>query len=197
MIVAENLPFSFADSGPLTGVEQLPAKSGPPGHKGQLTTWEAVRTFLFAGNARFTLRSLKTGMRYTYRVNVNKKDLKDPTKKDDPAYFVSLLRGADNERDYKYIGVMHGTRFSITTASRLPRTSPSVQALIWFLDAMEQQKDILADRLSALDGGTSSGVVAKIEFWHEGRCACCGRVLTVPESIASGWGPECAGRRTT
>lgn len=30
------------------------------------------------------------------------------------------------------------------------------------------------------------------QFWHEGRCARCGRRLTVPESIATGWGPECA-----
>ena len=172
--------------------EVLPSKPKPEDRRGQLTDWAQVRAFLFAGNARFTLRSAKTGMRYTYRVAVNKKDLADPGKKADPAYFVSLLRGSDNEHDYKYIGCMHGTRFFITTASRLPRTSPSVVALVWFLDAMAQQKDVLADKLSALDGGTSSGVVAKLEFWHEGRCARCGRVLTVPESVASGWGPECA-----
>jgi hypothetical protein len=180
MIATENLPFSFADSGPLTGVEQPPVKPGTPDRKGQLTTWTAVHEFIFAGNARFTLRSLKTGMRYTYRIDVNKKDLKDPAKKDDPAYFVSLLRGADNERDYKYIGCMHGTKFFITSASRLPHTSPSVQGLLWFLDAMSNTRNVLGKTL---------------EFWHDGRCACCGRVLTVPESVASGWGPECAKRR--
>ena len=37
----------------------------PPG---QLVTWDAVKEFVFAGNARFTLRSLRTGMRYTYLV---------------------------------------------------------------------------------------------------------------------------------
>jgi hypothetical protein len=26
---------------------------------------------------------------------------------------------------------------------------------------------------------------------HEGRCGRCGRTLTVPESIESGFGPEC------
>ena len=164
--------------------------------RGQLTTWEAVRTFLFAGRARFTLQSLKTGMRYTYRVAANKKDLEDSIKKDDPAYFVSLLRGANNEKDYKYIGVLHGTRFFITSASRLPRTSPSVVALVWFLDAMEKQKDVLADSLTTLDGGTSSGQKAKIAFWHEGQCGRCGRALTVPKSINDaafngGYGPEC------
>jgi hypothetical protein len=32
----------------------------------------------------------------------------------------------------------------------------------------------------------------KLEVWHEGRCGRCGRRLTVPESIESGLGPECA-----
>jgi len=27
--------------------------------------------------------------------------------------------------------------------------------------------------------------------FHEGACGRCGRTLTVPESIASGFGPEC------
>jgi hypothetical protein len=29
------------------------------------------------------------------------------------------------------------------------------------------------------------------EVMHEGRCACCGRPLTVPESIERGIGPDC------
>lgn len=33
----------------------------------------------------------------------------------------------------------------------------------------------------------------KVEVWHEGRCGACGRRLTVPESIAQGLGPVCAG----
>jgi hypothetical protein len=34
------------------------------------------------------------------------------------------------------------------------------------------------------------------EFWHEGRCAQCGKRLTVPESIQSGFGPECVKGKT-
>jgi hypothetical protein len=30
-----------------------------------------------------------------------------------------------------------------------------------------------------------------LEIWHEGSCLRCGRKLTVPESIESGYGPEC------
>jgi hypothetical protein len=31
-----------------------------------------------------------------------------------------------------------------------------------------------------------------VEIWHEGRCGRCSRPLTVPESIETGLGPECA-----
>ena len=33
-----------------------------------------------------------------------------------------------------------------------------------------------------------------VEFYHAGKCGCCGRTLTVPESIVTGLGPVCAGR---
>ncbi|MGQ4872128.1 MAG: DUF6011 domain-containing protein, partial [Candidatus Thorarchaeota archaeon] len=29
----------------------------------------------------------------------------------------------------------------------------------------------------------------KVRIWHEGKCGRCGRRLTVPESIESGYGP--------
>ena len=34
--------------------------------------------------------------------------------------------------------------------------------------------------------------LARFEFRHEGRCGRCGRALTVPESIDTGFGPHCA-----
>jgi hypothetical protein len=33
-----------------------------------------------------------------------------------------------------------------------------------------------------------------LEIWHSGRCGRCSRRLTVPESIAAGIGPDCAGK---
>jgi len=32
-----------------------------------------------------------------------------------------------------------------------------------------------------------------VQFWHEGRCGRCGRLLSNPDSIQRGLGPECAG----
>ena len=31
-----------------------------------------------------------------------------------------------------------------------------------------------------------------VQFWHAGRCARCAHPLTVPVSIATGYGPECS-----
>ena len=144
-----------------------------------LATWEAVRAFIWAGNARFTLRSLKTGLHFTYRVRVKKADV-GVTADTATTYFVEVLRGPDNTSHFSYAGVMRkpGT-FWITQASRVLRTSSSVKALVWFLDAMTHEHSVLGKPL---------------EVWHEGRCCKCGRVLTVPQSIMDGVGPECSGR---
>jgi hypothetical protein len=46
---------------------------------------------------------------------------------------------------------------------------------------------------SKLNSGTLSPL---IEIWHQGRCGKCGKVLTVPKSIESGFGPECSKSRS-
>jgi Family of unknown function (DUF6011) len=151
--------------------------------RGQLATWDAVREFIFAGRAVFTLRSLKTGLRYTYRVRVRKGDVKNgvPADPGEARYFVETLRGADNTRDYRYVGVLRrpGVLW-FTAASRQSRSAPSSVALVWFLGRMKEGRDGVLGRL--------------VEFWHEGRCCRCGRALTVPASVERGIGPECFGR---
>jgi len=148
---------------------------------GQLTTWDAVREFIFAGHARFTLRSLRTGMRYTYQVKVKKQDLEAGKTGPDVTYFVALLRGPDNVSDYRYLGVLRKPgNFWTTSASTVKRDSASMIALVWMLDRLK------VDRTGVL------GVA--LEVWHEGKCGRCGRTLTVPESVASGIGPVCDGR---
>lgn len=136
-------------------------------HKHQLTSIEAIKTFVMAGKARFTLVSRKTGTRFTYRARTIEGK---PT-------FISVLTGADNENAYEFLGTIfadgsyrHGGK------SHIGYTAPSAVAFRWFFES------IAAGRLSE-----------HLEVWHEGRCGRCGRVLTVPESIATGFGPECAG----
>lgn len=153
---------------------------------GLLTSWPQVQDFVFGGNATFTLVSLKTGVRFTYKVRVKKAEdgltRRGELAPEHTTYFVNLLRGPCNESDFAYMGVLRRdpARFFWTQASgKVGRGAPAYKALVWMVDAMRCGREVLGSSL---------------EVWHEGRCARCGRKLTVPGSIASGLGPECAGR---
>lgn len=137
-------------------------------HPHRITDIAAIKRFVLGGNARFTLVSGKTGTRFTYRVRASECGR---------FRWVNLLTGPDNDSSYEFLGTIfedgsyrHGKR------SRVAGEAPSAVAFQWFFDVV------------------ASGMVpSTLEFWHEGRCGRCGRVLTVPESIATGFGPECAG----
>jgi len=135
-----------------------------------LTNLEDISRFVHGGNAVFTLVSKATGTRYTYKVRSAKddKDLK----------FVSVMYGSDNTSHYAYFGMLRGKHFQhATKKTTIVKSDIRAHAFAWFNYWLVQER--LMDTL---------------EFWHEGKCACCGRRLTVPESIASGIGPECAKR---
>ena len=143
------------------------------GTKAQLVDHNAVGNYLFAGKACVTLRSQKTGARYTYKIS---------HKKDGDISFVSLLTGPNNETDYRYLGLLpddDATRLRGVGRGKscAQPDAPSARAFQYLLDYV---------------WGTASG--AGLEVWHEGRCGRCGRKLTVPESIESGIGPECASK---
>lgn len=123
--------------------------------------------FALAGNATFTIVSKKTGTRFTYRVRQAETG---------GAHFVSVLTGADNESDYAFLGTIFPRGFFHGKKSRIGADAPSAKAFAWFWRHVVQGK---------VDG---------CEVWHEGKCGRCGRKLTVPESIETGLGPECAGR---
>lgn len=135
----------------------------------QIDSMDDAREFILAGNAYFTLRSRATGTRFTYRVRASE---------DGRVHFVSVLSGSDNENAYSYFGIIKAGREwrHGGAKARAAIDSPSVAAFAWFW------------RRAFEDMPTS------LEFWHEGRCGRCGRLLTVPESLARGIGPECAKR---
>lgn len=131
----------------------------------QLTNVETIRNFVYGGNATFTLVSRKTGNRYTYKC----------VKSDKTAnlFFASVMFGPDNTSDFAYMGAFGQTPLHETKRTKIRATDIRFKAFAWFLNHLQQ------------------GDVSDIEFWHEGKCACCGRKLTVPESIEIGIGPEC------
>lgn len=136
--------------------------------RGNLPTKEARLRYLLGGKATFTLESLATNTRFTYRITRKEYDTK-------VFYFVAVLVGPDNWTNYKYAGLLDPNTLQIkeTFKSKIKSSAPSMVALQWSLIHLE---------------------APSFDFWHEGNCGVCGRKLTVPESIASGIGPICANR---
>jgi hypothetical protein len=140
---------------------------------GRLETVEAVDRFVHAGKATVTLRSKASEARFTYKVSAKKEA---PT---DPIRFVKVLTGSDNESAYQYLGFLRrGGEFVHHRAkSRIGAEAPSVKAFSWFY------------------GNLGRGRLPEaLEVYHEGRCGACRRKLTVPESVMTGFGPECSER---
>jgi len=134
--------------------------------KGQLSTVESICRFMFAGKATITLRSLKSGARFTYRIKESD---------DGKCHFVSLLHGPDNEGDFIYLGHFRGGSYSHGRKSTVGINAPGSRAFEWF--AANLLKNVLP---------------ANLEVWHEGKCGHCGHKLTVPESCLTGFGPDCS-----
>ena len=118
--------------------------------------------FVFAGNAIFTLTSGATGASLTFRLKAV--DARPG------AFFASLLTGPDNLSDYTYIGMVEAGRLRATRGTRNADAAP-FKALDWFLRHLDDER---------------------VEFRRSGRCCRCARVLTTPQSIDDGIGPECA-----
>lgn len=123
--------------------------------------------FILAGNATFTLLNTKTGNRFTYKVT---------QPKENTLHFVKVLTGNDNENDFTFIGtIFNGKDFRYSKKSSLSFSAQSVQAFIFCFNRI-----------------LNNSLPSKVQVYHEGRCGKCGRKLTVPESVESGFGPECA-----
>jgi hypothetical protein len=152
-------------------------------HQPQQLGNDSALAFILGGNSTVTLKSLKTGTSFTYRVQ---------------KYFRPFLYGyvyrvkvkclqslsrphsLNNDSDYVFIGTIFPgdvppPRFHHSSKSCISADAPSVKAFAWAFAHLA-----IGDHHSQL------------EVWHEGRCGRCNRKLTVPESIASGYGPECA-----
>jgi len=123
------------------------------------------QTFVKAGKALFTVENSMTGNRFTFKV----KRCDEPGKE---LYFVSVLSGPDNESAYRYIGAIFGSEFRRTKRSRVSQEAPSFKAFAWFNRNLANLPDF-------------------VNVYHHSHCGRCGRLLTVPESIEAGLGPEC------
>lgn len=135
-----------------------------------LTSAEDALRFIYAGRAKFTVVSCKTGQRFTYKVDSPRDGSKSNKR------FVRVLSGPDNDNDYIYIGFLVANEPGKMIAGK--KGCPGhkgYSALLWVVKQL------------------AAGHMPKdLEFYHAGRCGACGRTLTVPESIRTGLGPVCA-----
>jgi hypothetical protein len=138
-------------------------------------TADEAKAFMLAGRSIFTTRSRRTGKSYTYKVTRQSEN--------SPWWRVGVLSGPDNQSDYTYIGSVGWDASRYPTPSFFPpkdkAPAPSAGAFKWVLDAAFTAPESFA---------------GQVEFLHEGRCGRCTRPLTDPESIISGFGPECRKR---
>jgi hypothetical protein len=185
--------------------------------EGKLDSAEAQRTYILAGSTdaggnghagAFTLRSVATGQRFTFRAKPPSGRPGGPCRRCDgtgkwrgldrypcracegtgvspatshPPLFVGVLTGSENTSDYQYLGQItrseSGDVYQHGRKSRIGEDALSAKAARWYLTRL-------------LAGQPTPGV----EVYHDGHCGRCGRLLTVPESVATGIGPECAER---
>ncbi len=133
------------------------------------------KQFILAGDAIFTVEQPGGTGHRTFRVQHV-----PAGNRWGESWFVKLLTGPDNGSSYTYMGKLDPFTGQVRLTAKSKYTEDSfpvrlfnrVLARVWCDDhAAYEQHDY--------------------KTHHEGRCGRCGRKLTVPESIESGFGPEC------
>lgn len=185
--------------------DELAGKAAPtfgPGAsmRGSVKTPTLLLMHILAGRSILTAQSRRTGERMTFRFNrpdhdqandyAMRRGTMEAAARGRPIW-VSLYGGpvgdftneGNERRNWKMIGTIWpgvgdlGPEIAFTKSRKcpLPDDHVAVLAAHW-----------IAARLR-----TPDVLMEKSDWWHEGVCGRCGRRLTVPESIETGFGPEC------
>lgn len=134
----------------------------------------ALPHFFFAGRAFLTFRNNQTGTHMTVKV-------KQVTDKNDrkiklPIFFVNVRLLDDKEVGYKYIGTIFQETMSVKLAKDVVQGTQLYEVMGFIMRSLK-------DPQTLRDKG--------VTLLHEGHCMRCGRQLTHPESINTGFGPDC------
>lgn len=131
--------------------------------------------FMLAGKCQFILHSTKT--KEDFKFALTKKISNSSTDKNKFIYFLSTLNG--NKKDYGgvvwYDEEAEQFRFGKGKTGNLDPNSLDVRSLIFVMNKLLRCE-----------------TVQYLEVYHVGKCGCCGKTLTTPESILTGLGPTCA-----
>ncbi len=141
----------------------------------KLEEYDEITRYIYAGGAIVTLNAPTTHKHFTYRITKNP---------DKPQYWVAVLSGPNNTRDYMYIGSikihmnspMPITEFVITPGSKVTNEALSFRWFHRFFHLL-----------------TAKNIPETLEVWREHRCGKCNKPLTDPLSIKLGIGPVCRG----
>ncbi len=128
---------------------------------GQLQNDSAL-DFILAGNSTVTFLNTQSQNRFTFKVT---------KPKDKDLHYVSVLTGADT---FTFLGSIYNNNFKSSKKSTIVESAQSFQVFNFVFNKLK-----------------AKNLPNVIEIYHEGNCGRCGRQLTVPESIVSGFGPEC------
>ena len=118
--------------------------------------------FILAGNATVTFLNTQSKNRFTFKVS---------KPKDSDIHFVSVLTGPDT---YTFLGSIFNNNLKHSKKSSISESAQSFQVFKFVFERLK-----------------TKNLPEVIEIYHEGKCGRCGRQLTVPDSIVSGFGPEC------
>jgi len=129
---------------------------------GHISNTQDAFKFVLGGNSTFTVVNNKSDNRFTFSVRKSK---------DNDLFFVKVLTGSNA---YTYLGTIVNNIYKHGIKSVVSNDAQSTKVFKYILDKLKN------DNLPSF-----------IEVWHEGKCGKCGRVLTTPLSISSGFGPEC------
>jgi hypothetical protein len=155
--------------------------------RGAITQPTLLLMHIMAGRSILTVRSRKTGEHYTFRFSRPAVSKERDGQRARPVW-VSLYGGPQGgyldtdaeRRNWTFIGTIWPNHnpfsFSMSSKSKLAATDKAALTAAWMARRLPEHADLLMEQA---------------EWWHEGICGRCGRRLTVPESIESGFGPEC------
>jgi len=151
---------------------------------GEISLFDSLK-YILGGDATFTLLSVISGTRFTYRCSQSVEYVDNkPVKKD--MFFLNVLTGPNNQTDFKYACVIDKTNnpnfytLRFTKKSNMTAEAPSMVAINAVLNILQSSVQHI------------NSFRKKLKIYHDGTCSNCGRKLTDPISVAVGRGPICA-----
>lgn len=149
-------------------------------------------------NGTFTITS-PSGERRTFRVVSKSRKAGERSDSRQVTRFAELLVGPDNENNYQAFAVVRRLDTGAHAVDLLDGRGGEWKRLQfvgrWFgIDPRANDWQCYAATLADLDAEGSTLAARGFAVLVAGVCRRCNRKLTVPESILSGIGPECAGK---